>query len=54
LITIENLIRKCPFEAKSYVDKILQLVQETINYDPNYQVNDEDDDEMNDEEGQEE
>jgi len=37
LIAIENLIRKCPSEARSVVSLIYDLVSQAIAYDPNYQ-----------------
>jgi cullin-associated NEDD8-dissociated protein 1 len=30
------LIKKCPREIGPYVDRILELSQELISYDPNY------------------
>ena len=46
LITIENLIRKCPNEAKIKISEIYQLSSLGLIYDPNYQYNEDEDDDQ--------
>jgi cullin-associated NEDD8-dissociated protein 1 len=46
LIAISNLVKKCPLEAKSQIDKIFELVRGCISYDPNYNEDFENDEEM--------
>lgn len=51
LSSIENLVRRCPLQAKDSVTQLFKLTKECIKYDPNYAGDDDDDDDdMNDEE----
>jgi cullin-associated NEDD8-dissociated protein 1 len=36
LSTFENLVKKCPREIGPYVEKILEVSEQLISYDPNY------------------
>lgn len=52
ITTIESLIKKCPREMTKYIDDILKLTEDKLEYDPNYTYNDQEDEEMEgDEEG---
>jgi cullin-associated NEDD8-dissociated protein 1 len=46
LIAIENMVRKCPNEAKPTLNSVFKLTSDKMAYDPNYHYNDDDDIEM--------
>jgi len=48
LIAIEQLVKKCPNEAKHQLDKLFDIVVKCIKYDPNYNDMDEEDEDMQD------
>ena len=45
LTTIENLVRRCPIQAKDSVSQLFKLTKDCIKYDPNYAGDGDDDDE---------
>lgn len=45
LTAIENLVRRCPLQAKDSVPQMFKLTKECIRYDPNYAGDDDDADE---------
>lgn len=46
--TIENLVKKCPAQAKDMIPNLLKLVRGCISYDPNYNDTGDDDVDMDD------
>jgi len=50
LIAIENMVRKCPNEAKPSLNSVFKQTSALMTYDPNYHYNEDEDQDMQDDE----